>query len=133
MNSAAIPFRTTASRRVLAAGLVWICVYLAARFALDSLAPAHPWGMLIALAPMPAFLLFVRAVHLALKETDELMRRIQLEALAFAFLATIVLMMVLGLLESLPDQHGSTELRNAWRFLPPLYGVGLCLAAGRYR
>jgi len=89
--------------------------------------------MLIALAPMPAFLLFIRAVRLALRESDELVRRMQLEALAFAFLATIVLLMVLGLLESLPYLHGSIELRNAWGFLPPLYGVGLGLAAERYR
>ncbi len=133
MDSAARPLRTSSSRRVLAAGLAWICIYLAARFMLDALAPAHPWGLLIALAPMPAFLLFIHTVHRALKDSDELMRRMQLEALAFAFLATIVLLMVLGLLEALPDKHDSIELRNVWGFLPPLYGVGLALAAERYR
>jgi hypothetical protein len=89
--------------------------------------------MLLVILPVPAFVVFAWALRVAIGQADELVRRMHLEALAFAFLATIVLLMVLGLLDSLPTARGDVELRNAWKFLPPLYGVGLALAFERYR
>ena len=64
---------------------------------------------------------------------DELERRIQLEALAFAFPMTLLLIMTLGLLEiaiGLNRDHWS--YRHVWPMLFILYFAGLARAKRRY-
>ncbi len=65
---------------------------------------------------------------------DELHRRVQFEALAFAFPAAIVLLMLLGLLQlAIPLPPHLFDFRNIWPILPMLYFAGLALAWRRYR
>jgi len=65
---------------------------------------------------------------------DELHRRVQFEALAFAFPAAIVLLMLLGLLQlAIPLPPHPFDFRNIWPILPMLYFAGLALAWRRYR
>ena len=65
---------------------------------------------------------------------DELQRRIELEALGFAFPAVLVILMTMGLLDVAvtlnPDDF---SLRNTWLLLPVLYYVGLWRAQRRYQ
>jgi len=133
MDSLAIPFATPTARRVLAVGVAWIAVYLAARFAIEARALPDPWDQIVAFAPVPAFLLFAWTVHRALAAADELHRRIQLEAMALAFLATIVLLMTLGLLLRTAVPPFQPKLHNLWAVLPPLWGACLGAVNQHYR
>jgi hypothetical protein len=126
-SDSAILLTANRSRRVLAAGGVWLFTYLVARYAIGRLGPAHGWAPLVACAPIPAFYWFVWVVERALKGTDELGRRIHLEAVALAFAATMLVLMTLGLLDM------TLPLRNAWAWLPLLYGVSVAIVSRRYR
>jgi hypothetical protein len=88
----------------------------------------------VALAPLPFFTAFLVAEIRLLRRVDELERRIQLEALAIAFPAAVLLLMALALLEraiALSPQDWS--YRHVWFFLPLFYFVGLGIARRRYR
>lgn len=90
--------------------------------------------MAAALLPVAVFLVWVvGCVRSARRLDDELERRIQLEALAFAFPCAFALVMGLGLLElvvTLPKDDLS--YRHVWALLPLFYLVGLTIARRRY-
>jgi hypothetical protein len=95
-----------------------------------------PSGVRIAVAvsPFPFFVAFLVAKIRLLRRVDELDRRIQLEALAIAFPAAMLLLMALALIEraiALSPQDWS--YRHVWFFLPLFYFVGLGIACRRYR
>ena len=71
--------------RLLVRGLLWVSVYFIARglLALDALSPPARTG--IALLPIPFFAWWLWTWMRGISEMDELERRIELEALAFAF------------------------------------------------
>ena len=85
----------------------------------------------IALLPLPFFAWFIwRFVNL-MRSSDEMQRRIQLEALAIAFPASVALLMTLGLM-----QIGSPPLvdyNHLWVGILVLYGIGRTIAERRYR
>ena len=118
---------------VYVAGVVWFLTYLAARFALDTFTPAPHWDIAIASAPVLAFFWFVWVVQRSLRTTDELERRIHLEALALAFLTTLLVLMMLGLLDAPPMGPLGLPLRDLWFMLPPLYGICFAIASHHYR
>ena len=65
---------------------------------------------------------------------DELERRIELEALAFAFPIAVVLLMTLGLLDlATPLNPDDWSLRHVWAMMPALYFMGLWRAKRRYQ
>jgi hypothetical protein len=72
-------------------------------------------------------------VQRALRNADELQRRIHLEALALAFLTTMLVLMMLGLLDAPPMGPLGLPLRDLWFFLPPLYAICFAVASQRYR
>lgn len=88
----------------------------------------------VALLPFPFFVAFLIAEIRMLRRVDELERKIQLEALAVAFPAAMLLMMGLALLERAvvlrPEDWG---YRHTWFFLPLFYFVGLGIARRRFR
>ncbi|MCX7056471.1 MAG: hypothetical protein NTZ79_04555 [Proteobacteria bacterium] len=126
-TESAIAFTTGRSYRVLVAAAVWLIVYLAVRYAVDSVGPSHPWAPVVACVPVPAFYWFIWVVQRAVAGTDELGRRIHLEALAAAFAAAMLVLMTLGLL-NIP-----VPLRNVWILLPALYGISVAVVSWRYR
>ena len=128
-----IPVTNAPSPRVIIAGLVWFITYLATRFALDALTPPPHWDILVACAPVFAFYWFVWVVQRTLQNADELRRRIHLEALALAFLTTMLVLMMLGLLDAPPMGPLGLPLRDLWFILPPLYGLCFVVASQRYR
>ena len=91
--------------------------------------------MVIALLPMPFFVWYLWTWMKGVAEMDELQRRIELEALGFAFPAALVV----------PDDHRPARSRdhsqpattsaciNMWLMLPLLYYVGLWRAKRRYQ
>ena len=117
----------------LAAGL-WLGLYFAARgmLEMDGLSSWVRAG--IALAPLPAFAWFLREFIRSVSGTDELERRIQLEALAVAFPLTLLLLMTLGLLQIAIDlSMDDWSYRHIWPFLYVFYLMGLMRARRRYQ
>ena len=125
--------RGTPSLAVVFAGAAWLVSYFLARYLLEALAPHSPWDIAVASIPVFGCYAFVWAVQRDLRKADELSRRIHLEALALAFLTTLLVLMLLGLLDAPPVGPLGIPLRDFWLALPPLYGVCYLVASRRYR
>ena len=110
----------------------WFITFFAARFVLESTVPA--WLRVIAaLAPTPIAGVALLAIIRGARELDELEKRIQLEALAFAFVLSMLLLMTLGLMElAVTLNRDDWSYRHVWALLPTLYFGGLILARRRY-
>jgi hypothetical protein len=115
----------SASAFVLAYGAV-------AMVAKRHLGPAA--GIAATVAAVVCFGWFMIEEVSALRCLDELQRRIQLEALAIAFPALILLLVGLGSLQRFmalsPDDW---SYRHVWPFSVLFYFIGLLIAKARYR
>jgi hypothetical protein len=110
----------------------WLLTWFAARAVLESTVPT--WIRVIAaLAPVPVAGAALLAIVRGARELDELEKRIQLEALAFAFVLSVLLLMTLGLLElAIPLNRDDWSYRHVWAILPTFYFGGLFIARRRY-
>ena len=110
----------------------WFAAWVGARFVLESETPA--WLRVVAaLAPTPIAAGALVAIIRGARDLDELEQRIQLEALAFAFVMAMLLLMTLGLLElAVALNRDDWSYRHVWAMLPPLYFAGLVIARRRY-
>jgi hypothetical protein len=113
--------------------IAWLVAYGAARGVLEK-ATLETWQRVAAaLAPVPlaavALVLIVRGA----RDLDELERRIQLEALATAFLLAVLFLMTLGLLQrAVTLKFEDWSYAHVWAMLPTLYFAGLAFARKRY-
>jgi hypothetical protein len=98
---------------------------------LQHVAFARPLRDLIALSPMIPAAAVPWIVLRELRRMDELQRRIQLEALGFAFAGTAVLTFSYGFLEGLG--YPRLSMFSVWPLLAVLWIVGLALARRRYQ
>ena len=124
------------SNRALAAIVLWGVSYIAARAALDVDLHLEPTWLRLAAALLPvaptAFALW--AIAVGLRESDELQRRVHLEALAIAYPLAILLLMTLGLLElAIGLKPEDWSYRHVWIYLPMFYFAGLVIAWRRYK
>ena len=112
---------------------LWLALFFVARFALESTG-LEPWQRVaIALAPVPFFVWFLLAVSRWTRHSDELERRIQLEALAIAFPLTLLLLMTLGLLQlAIELSMDDWSYRHVWPIVYIFYLFGLIRARKRY-
>ena len=119
--------------RLLIRGVLWGSVYLLSRglLELNTLPPGA--RVVIALLPTPFFVYYLWTWMKGVSEMDELQRRIELEALGFAFPASLAFLATIGLLdvaiELKPDDF---SLRHTWLMMPMLYYIGLWRAKRRY-
>jgi hypothetical protein len=132
MNVAAVRSRN----RTLGIFALWGASYIAARLALDVDVDLGPtWVRLAAaLLPLVPTILTLRAIAAGIRQSDELERRIHLEALGIAYPLAILMLMTLGLLElavGLNPQDWS--YRHVWIYLPLFYFAGLAIAWQRYK
>jgi hypothetical protein len=119
--------------QLLVRGLLWVSVYLLSRGLLQLTTLAPPLRVAIALLPLPLFVWYLWTWMKGVGDMDELQRRIELEALGFAFPATLVFLMTVGLLDlAVTLDPGNFSLHNLWLMLPLLYYVGLWRAKRRY-
>ena len=122
---------TPGSRRLSRQGyLAW--TILLGSIALTAIRPgAIPAGRyILVLGAAIASIITIRAFRNYFAELDELSLRIQYEAIAFAFSGTLMAAMVLGAVHVLePFEFNPLLIMLA----EPLRGVGLVLAARRYR
>ena len=126
--------------RLLFRGLLWMVLYVIALWLLTDRSAgtafeiqSRPGRIAVALMPVPFFVWWLWTWMTGVMQMDELQRRIELEALAFAFPATLVLLATLGLLNTAitlnPDDF---SLRHVWLMMPMLYYMGLWRAQRRY-
>ena len=119
--------------RLLRAGLVWGSIYAMSRGLLEFGLADQTLRVLVAVAPVPVFIWFLWIWMRGVGAMDELQRRIELEALAFAFPICVVILMTLGLLEIAvglnPDDW---SYRHVWLMMPMLYYFSLRRAKRRY-
>ena len=88
----------------------------------------------VGLVAVAAFGLFIVAEIRVLEQLDEMHRRIQLEALAIAYPAAILLVFTLGVLERAGIVvWGFQRLRDVWPLVALPYMIGLAMATRRYR
>ncbi len=110
----------------------WFVTWLVARGVLESTMPT--WLRVVAaLAPTPIAAAALVTIVRGARELDELEKRIQLEALAIAFVLAVLLIMTLGLMElAVTLNRDDWSYRHVWAMLPPLYFAGLVIARRRY-
>ena len=92
---------------------------------------AAPWRDVIALSPMLACAAAVWVILRELRRMDELQRRIQLEALGFAFAGTALLTFSYGFLEGLG--YPKLTMFTVWPVMAVLWVAGLVFARRRYQ
>ena len=114
--------------------VLWIGWYFGARAALSATPPVEWARVCVALSPLLPTFAAMWCARRALRGLDELEKRVQLEALAFAFMMAIALLWVLGLLElAVTLDPSNWSYRHVWAMLPLFYFVGLALAWRRYK
>jgi len=133
VGSAVEASRTYYGLRLLRAGLLWGSTYALSRGLLELRDLDRTVRVVIAIAPIPLFIWFLWIWMKGVGAMDELQRRIELEALAFAFPICVVLLMTLGLLElAVPLNPNDWSYRHVWALMPALYYTGLWRAKRKY-
>jgi hypothetical protein len=128
---AAVP--TSLLARPLVWAVAWFGAWLVARGVLESDSVPTWARVAAALAPTPLAAAALLTIVRGARELDELERRIQLEALATAFVLAVLLLMTLGLMElAIALNRDDWSYRHVWAMLPMLYFIGLTLARRRY-
>lgn len=124
--------RNAASAYALELGtaMVAYALLLVAATLLLAAHPHAPWRFPLLLAPVVPVLFALRAVLRFVGRLDEMQRRMQLEALAFAFAVAVPALLAYGLLEL----GGAPHLPLLWvaPALVALWGIGAARAAWRY-
>lgn len=120
--------------RLLVRGVLWVSIYLLSRGLLELDIASASLRVLIALLPTPFFIWYLATWMRGVARMDELERRIELEALGFAFPAALVFLMTIGLVDlAVTLNPEDVSLHHTWLMLPLLYYVGLALARRRYQ
>jgi hypothetical protein len=119
--------------RLLVRGLLWVAIYVLSRGLLEMDFESPVARVAIALLPTPFFVWYLWTWMKGVSEMDELERRIELEALGFAFPAAVIFLATLGLLDvAITLNPDDFSLRHTWLMLPMLYYIGLWRAKRRY-
>jgi hypothetical protein len=86
----------------------------------------------LALLPIPGNLVLVAVIVRTIRQLDEFLRRVHLEAIAIAFLLTVL---AASVYEDLQKAHvvGSLNVGIVWIFMAAFYGIGYFVAARHYR
>ena len=120
--------------RLLVRGILWMSIYGISRGLLEMSGLSTEVRIGIALLPTPFFVWWLWTWMKGVGQMDELERRIELEALAFAFPIAVILLMTLGLLDlARPLSPDDFSLRHVWAMMPALYFLGLARAKRRYQ
>ena len=111
----------------------WLLLYFGARGLLEGTAVEGWVRVAVALMPIPVAAVTLGLMVRGARQLDELELRIQLEALATAFLLTILFLMTLGLMQrAVALKFEDWSYAHVWAMLPTLYFLGLFIARRRY-
>lgn len=132
MNAAQTAPRSFIERPILW-GIAWLIAFLVARVVLEMTTLGVGLRIAAALLPIPIAAVALYSVVRGARQLDELEQRIQLEALAFAFILSVLMLMTLGLLDlAIALNPNDWSYRHVWAIMPTLYFIGLALARRRY-
>jgi hypothetical protein len=133
MNASTQAPKRTPRSSLFAWVILWFATYFVARGLLEMNSLA-PWlRVVIALSPIPFAIAALVTLVRGAKELDELERRIQLEALAFAYPLTMLFIMVVGMMQrAVTLKFEDWSYLHVWGMLPIFYFLGLALARKRY-
>ena len=114
--------------------ITWVAAYAVARGVLEQTTLATWLRVAAALLPVPIAAVALALIVRGARQLDELERRIQLEALATAFLLAVLFLMTLGLMQrAVTLKFEDWSYLHVWAMLPMLYFLGLTLARRRYQ
>jgi hypothetical protein len=88
--------------------------------------------IIFALLPIPANLVLVAVIVRRIRQLDEFLRHVHLEAVAIAFLLTGLAVFVYGYLQKAQAVR-PLNVGIVWIFMAAFYGVGYVIAARHYR
>lgn len=88
--------------------------------------------IVLALLPIPGNLVLVAVIVRTIRQLDEFLRHVHLEAATIAFLLTALAVFVYGYLQK-AHVVGSLNVGIVWIFMAVSYGVGYVIAARHYR
>jgi L-lactate permease len=91
-----------------------------------------PARIAFALLPIPGNLVLVAAIVRTIRQLDEYMRQVHLEAVAIAFLLTAVAVFIYGYLQRALVVN-ALNVGIVWIFMAAFYGIGYAIAARHYR
>jgi len=111
----------------------WVISWLGARVVLEATTLPTWVRVAAAIAPVALGAVALLTIVREARELDELEKRIQLEALAIAFLLSMLLIMTLGLMElAVTLNRNDWSYRHVWPMLFLFYVGGLVFARKRY-
>jgi hypothetical protein len=111
----------------------WLVVYVVCSVLVQRTTLADWQRVAISFVPLPFFGLFLWRFVQHMRSSDELERRIQLEALAIAFPLAIALLMTLGLLQRANAVlSAGWSYSSIWTYLVLCYLLGRAIARRRY-
>ena len=121
-------------RNTITVGITWFVAYWCARAVLENPDLATGLKVATALMPVPIFALFILLFIRLIRTMDELERRIQLEALAFAYTLTVLLLMTLGLLQrAVQLSFQDWSYAHVWVYVVLFYFLSIPWVARRYQ
>ncbi len=88
--------------------------------------------IVFALLPVPANLVLVAVIVRTIRQLDEFLRHVHLEAIAIAFLLTGLGVFVYGYLQKAQAVR-PLNVGIVWIFMAVFYGIGYFIAARHYR
>ncbi|HEY8597461.1 MAG TPA: hypothetical protein VIL85_03460 [Thermomicrobiales bacterium] len=125
MNTAARSY----AKELIAAFVAYGIVLIASTWIINA-RPDAPWRFAVALLPMIPAIGVLVAILRQMGRLDELQRRIQFEAIAFAFAGTALLTFSYGFVENVGFPHLSWFF--IWPIMATLWIIGLGIATRRY-
>ena len=126
-------------RRLLAVPLgvavaLWFAAYILVRALLEDESLQTSTRVLVALLPIPFFILLLVVFIRGIISMDELQKRIQLEALALAFPVTVLILTTLGLVQlAVPLKLEDWSYNHVSFMIVAIYFISIGFASGRYR
>jgi hypothetical protein len=116
--------------------LVVLCVATAIDIGAGSLLGQPGFGsharIIFAMLPIPANLVLVAVIMRRIRQLDEFLRHVHLEAIAIAFLLTGLGVFVYGYLQKAQAVR-PLNVGIVWIFMAAFYGIGYFIAARHYR
>ena len=88
--------------------------------------------IIFAMLPIPANLVLVAVIVRRIRQLDEFLRQVHLEAVAIAFLLTGLAVFVYGYLQKAQAVR-PLNVGVVWIFMALFYGIGYVIAARHYR
>ncbi len=117
--------------------LAYVVVIFASAFIFKKIGPDAPVYLRapLSIAPVIPIIFVCRALFRFLRDSDELERKIELEAIAFSSLSTGLIFITLGFLAASNIIYLNGAMVAIWVFpaLFGLYGIAKCFTRWRYR